>query len=138
MPAALPIIAVAVGINAATQVYGTIQQNKQDKREGRARRAIENRRSQRERVAAVRESQVLAAQSQVLSENLGVGQSSGAEGQQSSIASTAASNQSFVNQVQGLNEIRADAMARSAKIGNTVAAIEGVTNAATKVATAYR
>jgi len=129
MPAALPIIAVAAGVNAATQIYGTIQQNKQAKRENRARQAIENRRAQRERVASVRESQILAAQSQVLSENLGVGQSSGAEGVQSSIGSTAASNQSFVNQVQDLNEIRSDAMARSAKISNTVQAIQGVSNA---------
>lgn len=137
MPLALPIIAGAAVVGVGAGLYGAVQQNKQSKREGRARQAIENRRSQRERVASVREAQVLAAQSQVLSENLGVGDSSGASGQQSSIGSTAASNQSFVNQVQGLNEVRADAMARSAKIGNTVSAIQGITNAVSSVAGAY-
>lgn len=138
MPAALPIIAVASGVSAVAGIVGARKQNKQAARESRARQAIENRRAQRERVASVRESQILAAQSQVLSENLGVGQSSGAEGQQSSIASTAASNQSFVNQVQSLNEIRSDAMSRSAKIGNTVGAIQGISNAVSSVANVYR
>lgn len=138
MPLALPIIAGAAVVGTAAGIYGAVKQNKQAKRENRARQAIENRRAQRERIASVRESQILAAQSQVLSENLGVGQSSGADGAQSSIASTAASNQTFVNQVQGLNEVRADAMARSAKIGNTVQAIQGVTNAVSSVANVYR
>lgn len=138
MPLALPIIAGAALVSTAATVYGASKQNKQAKRENRARQAIENRRAQRERIATVRESQRLAAQSQVLSENLGVGQSSGAEGVQSSVGSTAASNQSFVNQVQDLNEIRSDAMARSAKIGNTVQAIQGVSNAVSSVANVYR
>lgn len=138
MPAALPIIAVATGVSAVAGIVGARQQNKQAARENRARQAIENRRAQRERVASVRESQILAAQSQVLSENLGVGQSSGAEGQQASLSSTAASNQSFVNQVQDLNEIRSDAMSRSAKIGNTVGAIQGISTAVSSVANVYR
>ena len=122
--------------NFIVDIVGGSKINKQAKREARAREAIENRRALRERVASVRESQILAAKSQVLSENLGVGQSSGAEGQQASIQSTTAGNQSFVNQVQSLNEIRSDAMSRAASIQNTVSTIKGAIELGTSIAKA--
>jgi hypothetical protein len=84
----------------AASVNESNKASKAERRAAEVERKIESRRRIREQAATLRESQIARAQAVAAGVNTGVAETSGMQGQVSSIQSQAASNVAYSNQVQ--------------------------------------
>ena len=111
----MSLFSIASNLLLGTGPGGTInaidQENKRAKAERKAeeiRRKIEERKTKREMLAQLRESQIARASATAAAVNTGAAESSGFSGQLNSIQSQTASNIAYSNQVQtGMNAIGA-------------------------------
>lgn len=128
------VAALWVAAGAAVAGAGaSIMQGQEQKKESRARRAIQARQARREQIANLREQQVAQAQLAAASQSGGTLDSSGYRGTSSSIGSTTASNMSFSNQVQSLQDSIAKSRSRQLNWGM----LGQVANTTSQLATGY-
>lgn len=114
MPQAVPVIAAIAGVAAVAGTAVSINQQKKASAAQRLQQGLSARRSQRQ---AIREAQILRAQSQVQAGAMGVTAGSGLAGGQASLSSQLGSNIGFAGQMSGLSQQISMAQSRAQTAG---------------------
>ena len=98
-----PVTAAVVGLTGLSVIRGE-QSRKEQKRATRAQQRIQERRNQRQRIQQVRESVIASAQIQQAGATQGIPQASAVKGGVAGVQTQAATNISFINQIESLQQ----------------------------------